>query len=76
MFPSDLAAAYDQASFGTESTEVFHTSANGLIAMATKMTDITDERRKELLDFAAACPAGHWIEMTKDSIHYVTEDLD
>lgn len=70
----DLQIAYDKASFGNECPEVIHTTPNGLTAMVNKITDITNDRRKELLEFAAECPAGCWIEMTKESISYVNED--
>ena len=75
-FPEYIAVAYDQVMCGTESPEIIHTSAKGLTFMANKMTDITDERRKELLDCASECPAGCWIEMTAETIRYVNEGDD
>jgi len=52
----DIAVAYDQAMFGTDAPDIIHTSAKGLTAMANAMADITDERRKELLDCAVRVP--------------------
>ena len=72
--PEDLAVAYEAAMFGSEPPDLMHTSAEAFAYIVNKMTDITEDRRKELLDFAAACPTGCWIEMTKDAMRYVGED--